>query len=103
MKGGGYLTIEQIKLDIDQVKKVLFFDSLYKLEVEELKLLFEKVKRLKEDFLEASFIGCMIEELEEIRFELAEISIEIKICIGEELQQNVSADIRKLEELYKTA
>ncbi|OLN21645.1 hypothetical protein BTO30_13855 [Domibacillus antri] len=97
------MTIEQIKLDIDQLEKSLCLNSLHSLDVEVLEQLQEKVKDLKEAFLETSFVGYMIEELEEIRFKLAEITVGIEIRIKEKLHQDITVHIRKLESLYRTA
>lgn len=97
------MTIEQIKIDTDQLERMLFLHSLQLLKLEELERLQEKVKGLKEAFLETSFVGYRMEELEEIRFKLAEISYSVIIALKEQLHQNVTDDVRKLESLYKTA
>nr|WP_259548262.1 hypothetical protein [Heyndrickxia oleronia] len=97
------MSIEQIKTGIDQLEQMLFFHSLQPLAMEELEQLQEKVKELKESFLETCFVGVSIEALEEIRFKLAEITYCIIISKKEQLHQNASEDVGKLESLYRTA
>lgn len=103
MKGADGMSIEQIKTDIDQVEKLLFTHSLQPMMMEELEQIQEKVKVLKETFLETYFEGISVAELEEIRFKLVEISYSIIIAIKEHLHQNVTDEIRKLGCLYRTA
>lgn len=97
------MTIEQIKTDTDQLERRLFLHSLQPLAVEELEQMLEKIKGLKEAFLETCFVDCRIEELEEIRFKLAEINYSVIITLKEQFRQNTTDDIRKLESLYRTA
>lgn len=96
------MTIE-IKTDIDQLEKSLFYHSLQPLTNKELEQMQEKVKGLKESFLGMCFEDNSVAELEEIRFKLAEISYSIITAINEQLSQNVTNDIRKLEDLYRIA
>jgi hypothetical protein len=97
------LTTEQIKLDIDQLERTFFIHSLQPLATEELEQMQEKVKGLKEAFLGTCFIGSSVEELEEMRFKLAEISCNIIIALKERLHLNIVDDIRNLENVYRTA
>lgn len=97
------MTIEQIKIDIDLLERTMFFHSLQPLANKELEQMQEKVKELKEAFLETCFVGIIVEELEEMRFKLAEISYSIVISLKEQLHLNIVDDIRNLENLYKTA
>jgi hypothetical protein len=97
------MTIEQITTDIDQLEQMVFYHSLQSLKLEELEQMREKVKRLKEAFLGTYFVSYRVEVLEEIRFKLAEITVSIEINIKEQLRQNATADIRKLEGFYRTA
>ncbi|MTT31468.1 hypothetical protein GMB86_05470 [Terrilactibacillus sp. BCM23-1] len=63
----------------------------------------EKVKELKEAFLELCFEDNSVVELEEIRFKLAEISYSTIIAVREQFHLNVTDDVRNLENLYRTA
>lgn len=63
-------------MEIDQLEQMLFFHILQPL---------------------------AIEELEKIRYKLAEVTVGIEISINEKLQQDVTADIGKLKGLCKTA
>ena len=103
MKGAERMTIEQIKLDIDQLEKMLFIHSLQPLATEELEQMQEKVKGLKEELLETCFEGYKVWKLEEIRFKLVEVGYNINIDLKEQFHQNTTADIRKLKNLYRTA
>ncbi|MBN6185680.1 hypothetical protein JQN58_01615 [Aneurinibacillus sp. BA2021] len=60
------MTIAQIKTAIDQLERTLFSHSLQPIEIEELEQMQEKVKGLKEAFLETCFEGSVI--LHIIRF-----------------------------------
>ncbi|WP_031537558.1 hypothetical protein [Bacillus sp. MB2021] len=93
------MTIEQIKTTIDQLERTLFLHLLQPLAIEELEQLQGKTKVLREAFLETCFVGYSVEELEEIRFKLVEISYSLIITLKEQLHQNVTEDIRKLESL----
>jgi len=95
--------IEQINADIDQLERMLFLHSLEPMSVEELEQMEEKVKGLKEAFLEMCFLDIGVAELEEMRFKLVGISYSIIIAIKEHLHQNVTGYLRKLESLYRTA
>lgn len=101
MKGADGMTIEQIKTDIEQLERTLFLHSLQPLTKEELEQIQEKIKVLKEAFLETCFEGNNVEELEDIRFKLAEISYSIIIAIKEQLHQITTDDVRKLANLYR--
>lgn len=97
------MTIEQIAYEINQIENLLYFDSLYGIDNEGLLELHEKVKSVKEDFLQLPFTGLMIEELEDIRFRLLEAGINIDISIKEKRHEDVEDEIRQLEELYRIA
>ncbi|WP_312094587.1 hypothetical protein [Niallia sp.] len=97
------MTTEQIKIAIDQLERTLFLHSLQPLAIKEVEQMQEKVKELKETFLETCFEGSSVEELEEIRFKLVEIRYSIIIAKKEQLHLNVTDDVRKLESLYRTA
>ncbi|MFT4413362.1 hypothetical protein ACLM5H_05835 [Fredinandcohnia humi] len=97
------MTIDQIKWSLNQVENLMFFDSLYGLDVEELKIQKVKVEKLIESFLWLSYKDLEIEELEHIRFQLLETSTNIEIRLKEELKEDTTAYVRKLESLYRTA
>lgn len=97
------MSTEQIKIDIDQLERKLFLHSLQPMAMEELEQMQEKVKVLKETFLETCFEDNSVIELEEIRFKLAEISYSIIIATKEQLHQNVTDDFRRLANIYRTA
>lgn len=88
---------------MNQVENFMFFDSLYGLDVEELKIQKVNVEKLIESFLWLSYKDLDIEELEHIRFRLLETSANIEIRLKEELKEDATADVRKLESLYRTA
>jgi hypothetical protein len=81
----------------------MFFDSLYGLDVEELLRQKKIVGGLIESFLWLSFKELNVIELEVIRYRLLEASMNIQIRLKEELREDVTADVRKLEILYRTA
>lgn len=97
------MTTEQIKIAIDQLERKLFLHSLQPLAIEELEQMQERVKKVKDSFLETFFEGNSVAELEEIRFKLVEIRYSIIIAIKEQLHMNITDDVRKLESLYRTA
>lgn len=97
------MTIQQIKTDIDQLERTLFFHSLQPIEINELEQMQEKVKDLKESFLVTCFVGISVAELEEIRFKLVEISYNIIIFLKEQLHKITTDDVKKLKDLYRTA
>ncbi|MFB6469525.1 hypothetical protein ACE38V_22590 [Cytobacillus sp. Hz8] len=97
------MSTEHIKTDIDQLERKLFLHSLQPLAMVELEQMQEKVKVLKETFLETCFEDNSVAELEEIRYKLAEIRYSIIIATKEQLYQNVTDDIRRLESFYRTA
>lgn len=67
------MSIEQIKTDIDQLERTLFLYSLQPLAIEELEQMQEKVKELKEAFLETCFVGISVVELEEIPIQILKL------------------------------
>jgi len=97
------LTIEQIKTEIDQIERTLFFHSLYRIGIEELEVMQERLKEIKEAFLQIPFTVYKVSEQEEIRFALAEVTISIDIDIKELLHLDVTVEISKLEKFNRTA
>lgn len=93
------MTIVQIKTHIDQLEKKLFFHSLRKMKIEELEQLQDEVRGLKRNFLETCFIGHEVEELEEVRFKLMEISCMITIYLNELLPNNSITVMKRHENL----
>ena len=81
----------------------MFFDSLYGLDVEELQRQKANVEKLIESFLLLSFKCLDVVELEDIRFRLIETSVNLEIRIKEQLWEDTTADIMKLDSLYRTA
>lgn len=97
------MTIDQIKWSLNQVENLMFFDSLYGLDVEELLRQKENVEKLIESFFWISYKGLDVMGLEYIRFRLIEASVNLEIRVKEQLREDTTADIMKLESLYKTA
>ena len=97
------MTIEQIRNNLEKVEKNLLLDSLYNLNVEELVELQGEIRSLKEEFLESSFLGCEVEELDDIRFHLLETELNIAISIKEKLHEDTTEDVRRLESFYRIA
>lgn len=97
------MNIDQIKVNLNQVENHIFFDSLYRLDVEELQRQKANVEKLIESFLWLSFTGLDVVELEDIRFRLIETSVNLEIRIKEQLREDNTADIKKLKSLYRIA
>ncbi|WP_321835227.1 hypothetical protein [Clostridium butyricum] len=91
-----------IEMKLNIVKKIIFENSIKKfLNIEMLVKLYGLLLKLKEEFFELSF-DCYngTEELEQVRKDLMEQIINVKILIKEERGLDYTEEIYKMKKLF---
>lgn len=90
-----------LKLKINEIKDILLKNSIENsLSIEELAKIYVILLELRQEFLELSFACNKIEELEQIRFDLLEQIINVKVLIKEKRGLDYKEDIYKMKKLF---
>lgn len=95
------MTITEIKLEFEEIEELIFKNSLYKnLTLRELAEIFKTLIHLRNQFLSTSFLDMSLEELDDIRYKMMEIILNVRIEIREMVGLESELESEVMEELW---
>lgn len=95
------MNLQQITDKIEKIGERIFKYSLQEnVGIEKLAEVYKEALDIRECFLELSFIGAEVEELEIKRFYLLDYILTLKVMIKEKLGYDITEENKKLRNLY---
>jgi len=95
--------IQEVKKKISSIERGIFEHSICPKSRDELLDMRQAALDLKENFINASFMRTQsIEELEDIRFKIVEVELNIHILASEAMCQSTEEDVRRLTKHYES-